>query len=175
MIAVLFSLLIAQANPSPAPAPQTSPTAAPQTGTTTAPQSAPTPATNASPGQSPAPAPTPAPVYNFVYRPGPAAGSTPFPELDAPEILEIDVTDQTIAAPGPLHVRILTSDSVVSVVAASFGYEFSIPKTAIGVFRFDGVIPVVPDMAKNKRFDVDVTATSKNGRISRLTLPFMLK
>jgi hypothetical protein len=114
-------------------------------------------------------------VYNFVYRATPAPGSTPFPELGAPEILEIDVTDQTIAAPGPLHVRVLTSDSVVSVLAASFGYEFSIPKTGVGVFRFDGQIPPVPDTVKNKRFDVDVTATSQNGRVLRLTLPFMLK
>jgi hypothetical protein len=139
------------------------------------PLATPTPVPAATALPSPVPSVSPSPVYNFVYKPAPAAGSTPFPELDAPEILEIDVTDQTIAAPGPLHVRVLTSDSVVSVVASSFGYEFSIPKTGTGLFRFDGVIPEVPDNVKNKRFDVDVTATSKNGRVLRLTLPFMLK
>jgi hypothetical protein len=168
-----------QASPLPVPVPQSTTTPIPRPVTSPAPISsgAATPATSASASGAPsqAPGPSPTPVYNFVYKSTPSPGSTPFPELNAPEILEIDVTDQTIAAPGPLHVRILTSDSVVSVVASSFGYEFSIPKMGIGVFRFDGVIPVVPDTVKNKRFDVDVTATSKNGRILRLTLPFMLK
>jgi len=144
---------------------------------------------SAAPTPSPAPSPTPGllatfapsvsatatPVYNFIYRPSPAPGSTPFPTLGVPEIFEIDVTDQTIAVPGPLHVRILTSDSVVSVVAQSFGYEVEIPRTGRGTFALDGILPVVPDVAKGRRFDVDVVATSKDGRTVTITLPFMLK
>jgi hypothetical protein len=150
---------------------------------------APSPAPTAAPSPTPSPAPRPAliatfppsatatatPIYNFIYRATPAPGSTPFPQLGAPEILEIDVTDQTIAVPGPLHVRILTSDSVVSVVAESYGYEVEIPKTGRGVFAFDGILPVLPDVVKGKSFDVDVVATSKDGRTVTLTLPFMLK
>jgi hypothetical protein len=118
---------------------------------------------------------TATPTYNFIYRATPAPGSTPFPQPGAPEIIEIDVTDQTIVAPGPLHVRILTSDSVVSVVAESYGYEVEIPKTGRGLFAFDGILPVLPDAVKGKFFDVDVVATSKDGRSITLTLPFMLK
>jgi hypothetical protein len=114
-------------------------------------------------------------VYNFVYRQTPSPGSTPFPLLGAPAIIEIDVTDQTIAVPGPLHVRILTSDSVVTVVAQSFGYEVGIPQRSRGTFAYDGILPVVPDIAKGRRFDVDVIATSKDGRTATITLPFMLK
>jgi hypothetical protein len=94
-------------------------------------------------------------VYNFIYHATPPPAET-FPEPGAPTIDESDVTDQTIAAPGPLHVRILTSDSVVKVVASSYGYQFSIPKTGAGLFTFDGELPSVPGYAK-------------------LTLPFMLK
>jgi hypothetical protein len=161
----VFALLLArsvQATPAPAVSP------APQSTTT------PVPAPSAS-ASDVAPAPTDSPLYNFVWKPTPSTNSTPFPEPGAPEILEIDVTDQTIAAPGPLHVRVLTGDTVVSVVAESFGYEFSIPKISRGLFRFDGSIPAVPNTVKGKRFDVNVTATSENGRTLQFSLPFMLK
>jgi hypothetical protein len=174
---LIFAMALAarvQASPAPAASPspsaQVSPQVAPQS--TTTPVPVPVPSASSSDA---APVPTDSPTYNFVWKPTPSTNSTPFPELGAPEILEIDVTDQTIAAPGPLHVRVLTSDTVVSVVAESFGYEFSLPKVGRGLFRFDGAIPVVPNTVKNKRFDVNVTATSQNGRILLLTLPFMLK
>lgn len=118
---------------------------------------------------------TPGPVYNYVVRPGANAGSTPFPIPGTPEIIEIDVTDQTLAAPGPLHARVLTNDVVVSVVAEAYGYELDVPKSANGVFTFDGIIPIVPDAAKGKRFEVDVVATTKDGRTATVTLSFMLK
>ncbi len=118
---------------------------------------------------------TPPPTYNYIFRPGAAAGATPFPNPGEPEILEIDVTDQALAAPGPLHARVLTNDFVVSVVAEAYGYELEIPRKGPGVFAIDGIIPIVPDVAKGKRFDVDVVATSKDGRTATVTLPFMLK
>ena len=172
---ILFALILApsvQATPvpsvSPSPSAQASPQAAPQSTTTPVP----VPSSAASDA---APVPTDTPVYNFVWKPTPSTNSTPFPELGAPEIFEIDVTDQTITAPGPLHVRVLTSDTTVSVVAESMGYEFSLPKTGRGVFRFDGILPSVPGYIKGKRFDVNVTATSENGRVLQFSLPFMLK
>ena len=139
----------------------------------------PSPSTSPTPGLIPTFAPsatvTPTPIYNFVYRPSSAPGATPFPAPGAPEIVEIDVTDQAIAAPGPLHVRILTNDATISIVAQAYGYELEIPRRGVGLFAFDGIIPVVPDVAKGKRFDVDVVATSKDGRTATITLPFMLK
>jgi hypothetical protein len=163
-IAFLFALTIAgAAQPAPTPASTTTPV----------PSTSPSPAPSTSPS---APAgPTAPPVYNFVYKPTPSPVTTPFPELGSPEILEIDVTDQTIAAPGPLHVRVVTNDDTISVVAESFGYEFTLPKTGRGLFTIDTTIPPVPDNVKGKQFNVNVTATSKNGRVSSLTLPFMLK
>jgi hypothetical protein len=156
---------------------------------TAPPSAAGTPAPSATPAAALAPASTPpliptfppalgatpAPVYNYIYRPSPGAGATPFPIPGTPEILEIDVTDQTLAAPGPLHARIVTNDVVVSVVAQAYGYELDVPKTGHGIFTFDGIIPIVPDAAKGKRFDVDVVATTKDGRTATVTLSFMLK
>jgi hypothetical protein len=118
---------------------------------------------------------TPPPAYNYIYRPSAAAGATPFPIPGQPEILEIDVTDQTLAAPGPLHARVLTNEFVVSVVAEAYGYELAIPRKGPGVFAIDGIIPIVADVAKGKRFDVDVVATAKDGRSETVTLSFMLK
>jgi hypothetical protein len=153
----------APATPSPAPA--ASPTAAPP----------PTEKPGLIATFPPSVNPTATPIYNFIYRSTPSPGSTPFPQPGAPEIIEIDVTDQAIAVPGPLHVRILTSDSVISVVAESYGYEVEIPQKGRGLFAFDGILPVLPDVVKGKFFDVDVVATSKDGRSTTLTLPFMLK
>jgi hypothetical protein len=118
---------------------------------------------------------TPPPTYNYIYRPGAAASATPFPNPGEPEILEIDLTDQALAAPGPLHARVLTNDFVVSVVAEAYGYELEIPRKGPGVFAIDGIIPIVPDVAKGKRFDVDVVATAKDGRTATVTLALMLK
>jgi hypothetical protein len=123
----------------------------------------------------PSPANTPAPVYKYIFRPEAAGGATPFPNPGAPEIIEIDVTDQALSAPGPLHARVLTNESVVSVVAEAYGYELEIPRKGPGLFAIDAIIPIVPDVAKGKRFDVDVVATSKDGRTATVTLPFMLK
>ena len=110
-----------------------------------------------------------------MVRPSATAGSTPFPIPGTPEIIEIDVSDQALAAPGPLHARVVTNDVVISVVAEAYGYELDIPKSGNGIFTFDGIIPIVPDAAKGKRFDVDVVATTKDGRTATVTLSFMLK
>jgi hypothetical protein len=138
----------------------------------------PTPAPTPTPGLIPTFAPsvtaTATPIYNFVYRPT-RAPDAPYPLPGTPQILEIDVNDQTIAAPGPLHVRVLTSDSVVSVVGEAYGYEVEIPRRGAGVFAFDGVIPEIPDAVKGKKFYVDCVATDKDGRTATITLPFMLK
>jgi hypothetical protein len=150
-----------------------------------APAPSPTPAASATPAPTATPpllptfAPsllaTPLPVYNFVFRPASGAGATPFPVPGAPEIVEIDVTDQTLAAPGPLHARVLTNDSVVSVVAQAYGYELEIPRRGPGLFAIDAIIPIVPDAARGKQFNVDIVATTKDGRTATVTLSFLLK
>jgi hypothetical protein len=151
--------------------------APPGPGATPAATSAPTPQSTPAllPTFPPSLTATPPPVYNYVYRPGAGAAPTPFPIPGTPEIIEVDVTDQTLAAPGPLHARVITNESVVSVVAQAYGYELEIPRSGPGVFTIDGIIPFVPDVAKGKRFQVDVVAMTKDGRTATVTLSFMLK
>jgi hypothetical protein len=157
---MFFALLLAAAVASPGP--------------TASPAPSPSPTPGLIPTFAPSVVATATPVYNFVYRPSPAPDA-PAPLPGAPLILEVDVNDQTIAAPGPLHVRILTSDSIVSVAGEAYGYEVEIPRHGNGLFIFDGMIPEIPDAVKGKQFFVDVVGSTKDGRTTTITLPFMLK
>lgn len=131
-----------------------------------APQSAPA-------GATPTPAPTP--LYNFVYRATPAPDMTPFPGPNAPEIDEIDLNDSQLVPPSPLHVRVLTSEAVVSVAAATLGRTINIPQHQPGQFLFDGYIPDVPSFLRNRTFDVQFIASVSDGRSTSVTLPLTLR
>lgn len=121
---------------------------------------------------APTPAVTPSPAYRFVFVPSPAPDDE---NSDGPRIREIDLTDSVLAAPGELHVRVLTSAAVVSVTAGTLGRDISIPPRRPGVFAFDGYIPNVPDYARNRPFDVDFVASAADGRASTVTLSLSLK
>jgi len=130
------------------------------------------PAPSAAPAAEATPTVTPTPTYRFVFVPSPApdaAGS------GAPHIREIDVTDSVLYAPCELHVRVLTSDAVVSVTAGTLGRDITIPSRATGVFAFDGYIPNVPDFVRNRAFDVAFVASAADGRATTVTLSLTLK
>ncbi len=105
----------------------------------------------------------------FVPSPAPAA------RPDAPRIREIDLTDSVLYAPGDVHVRVLTNDTVVSVTAGAMGRDIEIPELSAGVFAYDGFIPNVPDFVRNRTFDVNFVASTVDGRASTVTLSLTLK
>jgi hypothetical protein len=156
--ALLAVAAVAQQPPSPAPSPLV---------TTSSP--APTPAATASPTA------TATPAYRFVYLPTPSPGTTPFPGPHPPQILEIDLNDQTIVTPGELRVRVLTSVDVVSVVARAVGREIALPRVQAGEFGGSYQLPQVPSFLSGQTFDVDFVAAVADGRISTITLPLGLK
>jgi len=156
------ALIVAQATP-PSPAPPAAPSATLS------------PAPTLSPAQLASPEVSPSPAYHFVYRPTPSPVTTPFPLPNAPEIDEIDLNDAALVPPAPLHVRVLTNPSVVSVSAETFGRSIAIPQHDRGVFTFDGYIPNVPDFLRNRTYPVSFIAAAGDGRTASVTLPLTLK
>ncbi len=133
------------------------------------------PSPSSAPAPSPEPSASPSPAYHFVYRPTPSPVTTPFPLPNAPEIDEIDLSDAAVVPPAPLHVRVLTNPTVVSVSAETFGRAIAIPQHDRGVFTFDGYIPSVPDFLRNRTYNVEFIAASLDGRTASVTLPLTLK
>lgn len=130
---------------------------------------------------TPSPAPTPTPVpgatvspYNFVYTPAPVPGATNAPS-DAPLILEIDLTDKVLRAPGPLNIRVLTSVSVATVTMRALGRDLPLPKTGDGLFSADNQLPAVPFWLHGKTYQVDFIAAVPDGRNVKVTLPVTLR
>lgn len=162
---VVAALIVAQASP-PSPAP-------PSPALSAAPALSPAPAF--SPEQWASPEVSPSPAYHFVYRPTPSPVTTPFPLPNMPEIDEIDLNDAALVPPSPLHVRVLTNPSVVSVSAETFGRSIAIPQHDRGVFTFDGYIPNVPDFLRNRTYPVSFIAAASDGRTASVTLPLTLK
>lgn len=157
--AFLAVAAFAQAPPSPAPSPSAVTTAAPA-------------ATAAS---SAAPSATATPTYRFVWLPTPSPGNTPFPGPHPPQILEIDLNDQTIETPGELRVRVLTSVDVAVVTARAAGREIGLPRVQTGVFGGSYQVPQVPSFLSGQTFDVDFIAATADGRTATITLPLGLK
>ena len=155
-----------QAAPSqPAPATAT-PAAAPATAVPTAPATA-------VPTAPPATA-APTPTYNFIYRATPAPATTP-PAPGAPQITEIDLSDATIVTPGAIHVRVLTSDAVTSVIAQTFGRSIAIPQRSSGIFALDANISEIPAFLKGRSYAIDFVASVADGRKADVSLPLVLK
>jgi hypothetical protein len=127
--------------------------------------------------QTPAPQPTPAPtpVYRFIFTPTPPPDGATQRGAGAPEIREIDISDQAIAVPGELRVRVVTNAEVVSVVAGTMGRDIQIPQQAPGQFGFTSELSDVPAYLHNRSFDVDFVATSRDGRTATVTLQLSLK
>jgi len=122
----------------------------------------------------PSPVSAPTPVYHFVYRVVTGAGAaSPSPAL--PQIAEIDVNEVALTAPGPLHVRVLASPVVATVVAQTLGRSIPIPRYAVGEFRLDAEIPGLPFFLRARSFDIDFIAASADGATSSIELPFQLR
>jgi len=165
-LGVIGALATAAASPSPEP---------------TAIVGAPMSASSASPLPTAAPAivlpppmPAPTPVYHFVYRTVTGTGAAS-PSPASPQIAEIDVNEVGLSAPGPLHVRVLASPVVTTVVAQTLGRSIPIPRYAVGEFRLDGDIPSLPFFLRGRTFDIDFIAASANGATSSIDLPFQLR
>ena len=142
----------------------------------------PSPASSTTPGAAPSATPVPAasetPLYKFVYRatPPPVATAVTAPNAaNAPSIDEIDLNDSTIVTPGALHLRVLTSDAVVSVTAETLGRSVTIPLRQRGTFAYDGFLPAVPFFFRNQTYDVRFVASAQDGRTALVTLPLTLK
>lgn len=166
----------------PAPAPQIVLTPPPPY---TAPSPLATPTTEGQPPMPPGPAPSPIPSptpgasstpapYRFVYTPAPAPGASD-PPADAPTILEIDLTDQTLLTPGPLNIRVLTNPPVTTVTLHALGRDIALPKTGAGQFSVDSELPSLPFWLKGKTYAVDFVAGVPDGRSAKVTIPVTLR
>jgi hypothetical protein len=174
----------AVAGPTPAPVPQPSPVPAVTPASTTTPVSAPTVSPSAGPTPSAAPtpaattpaptltpAPTATPAYRFIYTPRPGVTNPP---PDAPRIVEIDFTDQTIHQNSDVALRILTSPAVASVVLTALDHDAPVPQVAPGVWGELIHVPSVPFFLLNRTYSVAVRAASADGRFDSVTLPVRL-
>jgi hypothetical protein len=165
----LFALLVlavaSACQPTPSSAPQSTPSPGP---------TAPTAAPSAAPLTTPSPPPTPqastTPGYRFVYTPPPVPNAAP----GAPQIFEVDISDQTIHQNSDVALRVLTTPSVASVVAAAMGREVAIPQVGAGLFAAQSHIPGVPFFFLNRTYDIEIRAATPNGQVSSVRLPIRL-
>jgi hypothetical protein len=122
----------------------------------------------------PAPPPaTPSP-YRFVYTPAPVPGATDAPS-DAPSIIEIDLTDRILRAPGPLNIRVVTNSPVSIVTMHVLGRDLPLPKTGDGLFSVDNQLPSLPFWLHGKTYQVDFIAAVPDGRSVKVTIPVTLR
>jgi hypothetical protein len=147
----------ANGQPSPASAPTVSPTPAP-----------PTPQPTVSPTQQPS---APAPLYHFIYTPAPQG--TPVAS-GAPHIVEVDLTDQTLHQNSDVSMRVVTTQTVAAVFVAAMGRELAVPQVAPGMWGGQSHIPSVPFFFLNRVYDIEVRASTADGRIDIVHLPIRL-
>jgi hypothetical protein len=81
-----------------------------------------------------------------------------------PRILEIDLSDRSVRAPGPIAARVRTSDDIVSVNVRSMGRTFAVARQAPGLFEGTDRLPDIPFIFKGRSYSVDFVATDANGR-----------
>ncbi|MBC5828747.1 MAG: hypothetical protein GIW98_00955 [Candidatus Eremiobacteraeota bacterium] len=139
------------------------------------------PAPSTSPSPEPllpqAPTPSPNPFhYIIVPSPVPLPNNSLLTEQDkAPTILEIDLSDRELSAPGPISVRIVTSINVNGVWARVSGRERGIPPTHAGLFEASDQLPRMPFFLKGKTYIVDFVAKTVDGRETTLSVPIFIK
>jgi len=116
----------------------------------------------ATPLPSPEPTPTfsPAPSFGYVVHPTPSQSD----DADAPKILEIDLNNQRLSAPGPLAVRVLTSINVNGVYAHISGRTIGIPPRVPGDFEAVTTVPSMPSFLKGRSYTVQIEAITVDGR-----------
>lgn len=167
----------AAAPPEPAPQPAPSMSASPAPNAPASPASAPTVSPTPSP---PTPQPTvsatpqpsaPVSPYHFVYTPAP--NGTPV-AADAPRILEVDITDQTLHQNSDVAMRVLTSRAVAAVFISAMGRELAVPQVAPGTWGGQSHIPSLPFFFLNRVYDIEVRASVADGRVDVVRLPIRL-
>jgi hypothetical protein len=164
-------LLVALAQPAPQPQPNAPPptpppvvSPAPQPTATTTPIP-PTPV----PSAVPQPSGTPNPFGYIVVPPLPVAGN-------APRISEIAANDRVLHKGGMLLVRITTSLDVTRVVLRGMGHEIAVPQISPGVFSGQEQLPSgIPFFMLNRTYQIEVLATTGDGRSTSFTVPVRLE
>ncbi len=152
--------------PPPTPPPVSSPAPAPAAATTPVP---PTPTPVPTPTPSPQPSGTPNPFGYVVAVPPPASGSTP-------RIVEIAANDRVLHQGGMLLVRITTSQDVTRVIARTWNHEIGIPLITPGVFSGQEQLPGnIPFFMLNRNYQIEVVATTADGRSASFTVPVRLE
>ena len=165
----VIPLLVALAQPVPQPKPNAPPPTPPPVTTP-----APTPAATTTPippTPSPVPQPsaTPNPFTYIVEPPQPVASNTP-------RITEIAINDRVLHKGGLLLVRITTSLDVTRVLARGMNREIGIPLIAPGVFSGQEQLPSgIPFFMLNRTYQIEVVATTADGRSTSFTVPVRLE
>ena len=179
VIALIPVASVSQSLPT-APVPGTdAPVAAPATTGLTQPSP-----TSAAPQTPPAqailvPAPSPAalitPVPQASASPSPYGYSfdPPVPPVNAPRIIEIDMTDKVVR-PGLMQVRVLADPTVTSVVVRALGRSIDVPQTAAGTFAAESTVPSIPFFVRGRVVWVDFVASRQDGTSTVVSLPVTL-
>lgn len=160
-------LLVALLQPAPQPQPNAPPPTPPPVST---PAPAPTATTTPiPPTPSPQPSGTPNPFTYIVQPPPPAAA-------DVPRIVEIAANDRVLHKGGMLLVRITTSPDVTHVLARTMGREIGIPQMSPGVFAGQEQLPSgIPFFMLNRTYQIEIVATTADGRSASFTVPVRLE
>jgi len=114
------------------------------------------------PSPVPQPSGTPNPFTYIVEPPAPAASN-------APRIAEIAANDRVLHKGGLLLVRITTSLDVTRVLLRAMGREIAVPQMSPGV---PGNIPF---FMLNRTYQIEVVATTADGRNASYTVPVRLE
>lgn len=168
----VLPLLVALAQPASTPLPRPLPPPA-----TATPVASPAPVPTATTTPVP-PTPTPTPQPQTSATPNPFAyvvEPTPGPS-GAPRISEIAVNDRVVHKGGMLKVRVTTSADVVKVIARTWDHEIVIPQFSPGVFWGEQQLPSgIPFFLLNRTFQIEVVATTADGRTASYMLPLRLE
>ncbi len=118
---------------------------------------------------TPQPSTTPNPFTYVVAPPAPAASN-------APRIAEIAANDRVLHKGGLLLVRITTSPDVTHVIARTMNHEIGIPQIAPGVFSGQEQLPSsIPFFMLNRTYQIEIVATTADGRSASFTVPVRLE
>jgi hypothetical protein len=165
----LVPLLVALGQAAPQPQPNAPPPTPPPVMT---PGPAPTATTTpVPPTPSPVPQPsgTPNPFTYIVEPPAPTASN-------APRISEIAANDRVLHKGGLLLVRITTSLDVTRVVLRGMGHEIAVPQISPGVYSGQEQLPTgIPFFMLNRTYQIEVLATTADGRSASFTVPVRLE
>jgi hypothetical protein len=192
---MILSLILATAfafgatqQPSPGPTPET--TATPTIAITPIPIPTPfvaTPSPSASPSSaasphplaSPSPAASPSATPTGLNLPPLKYHITPTPQPSAapgaPQILAIDISDQTVYSGKVMAIRVTTNDVVSKVTVTSNGRSGQITQVAPGRFESSGTIPKLPPLMGGLNVNLVFTATTADGRSTSVKVPLKVK